>query len=84
MLMLSTWNTPLRIETMTATSEAKPYFFEGTEGHYMLPHHQTEIERLKRQHSFVKDSTDGELLSFALPESASQLRVLDSGCADGS
>ena len=65
-------------------TEGKSHFFEGTEGHYMLPHHQTEIQRLKRQHNFVKDSTNGELLSFALPQSNSQLLVLDSGCADGS
>lgn len=57
--------------------------FGGTEGYYMLPHHQTEIERLKRQHEFVKSSTDNELLGFPLAISKSELRVLDSGCADG-
>lgn len=57
--------------------------FGGTEGHYMLPHHQTEIERLRRQHELVKSSTSDQLLGFPLPSSESELRVLDCGCADG-
>ncbi|WEW56947.1 hypothetical protein PRK78_002406 [Emydomyces testavorans] len=57
--------------------------FGGTEGQYLLPHHVTEIDRLRRQHEHVKASCDGQLLAFPLPESAQTLRVLDSGCADG-
>jgi len=54
--------------------------FSGTEGVYLLPHHQEEIERLQRQHEFIKASNDGALTNVNLPDGA---KVLDSGCADG-
>jgi hypothetical protein len=54
--------------------------FSGTEGVYLLPHHQEEIKRLQRQHFFIKAATDDKLTSVELPKGA---RVLDSGCADG-
>ncbi|ODM21791.1 hypothetical protein SI65_02635 [Aspergillus cristatus] len=54
--------------------------FSGTEGVYFLPNHQDEIERLKRQHFFIKAATDDKLIPIDLPTGA---RVLDSGCADG-
>lgn len=57
--------------------------FLGTEGIYMLPHHEQEINRLQRQHRFMKGTTDGTLLATPLPPKESTLRVLDSGCADG-
>ena len=54
--------------------------FNGTEGDYLLPHHKTEIDRLKRQHFFMKAATDDKLTPVDLPIGA---MVLDSGCADG-
>lgn len=54
--------------------------FSGTEGVYLLPHHKDEIERLQRQHFFIKAATDDKLTPVDLPEGA---KVLDSGCADG-
>ncbi|PVH92472.1 putative methyltransferase [Periconia macrospinosa] len=54
--------------------------FSGTEGVYLLPHHREEIERLQRQHEFIKAATNNKLTPLDLPEGA---RVLDSGCADG-
>lgn len=54
--------------------------FNETEGVYLLPHHQDEIERLQRQHFFIKAATDDKLIPIDLPTGA---RVLDSGCADG-
>ena len=54
--------------------------FMGTEGVYLLPHHKEEIERLQRQHGFIKAASDGELTNVKLPTGA---RVLDTGCADG-
>lgn len=54
--------------------------FCGTEGVYLLPHHQDEIDRLQRQHNFIKTATDGQLVPVKLPAGA---RILDSGCADG-
>ncbi len=57
--------------------------FQGTEGVYMLPHHVQEIDRLQRQHRFMKSTTDGALVVTPLPSEAKTLRVLDSGCADG-
>ena len=57
--------------------------FSGTEGMYMLPHHALEIDRLQRQHRFMKGTTDGALLTRSLPSEAKALRVLDCGAADG-
>lgn len=57
-----------------------PDEFSGTEGIYLLPHYKEEIERLQRQHAFIKVATNGELTSVKLPTNA---RVLDTGCADG-
>ncbi|EAW09029.1 class I SAM-dependent methyltransferase [Aspergillus clavatus NRRL 1] len=54
--------------------------FSGTEGVYLLPHHHEEIERLQRQHYFLKAATDDKLTPINLPTWA---RVLDCGCADG-
>lgn len=54
--------------------------FSGTEGVYLLPHHKEEIERLQRQHEFIKAATNDSLTPVNLREGA---RVLDSGCADG-
>ncbi|KAL4783845.1 methyltransferase family protein [Aspergillus varians] len=60
--------------------------FVGTEGEYMLPHHAKEIERLRKQHVFMNSTTLGQLLvvpTLNQPQSDKQLRVLDSGAADG-
>ncbi|MCJ1258534.1 hypothetical protein MMC24_006367 [Lignoscripta atroalba] len=54
--------------------------FSGTEGAYLLPHNQDEIERLQRQHRFLKTATNDKLVAVPLPNGAT---VLDSGCADG-
>ncbi|KAF1936184.1 putative methyltransferase [Clathrospora elynae] len=54
--------------------------FNGTEGVYLLPHHKEEIERLQRQHEFIKAATNDKITSVSLRDGA---RVLDSGCADG-
>jgi hypothetical protein len=68
------------VEKSTSTSQE---VFEGTEGQYLLPHHVSEIDRLRRQHEYTKVCCDGNLLGFPLPESSQQLEILDSGCADG-
>ncbi|CEJ54140.1 hypothetical protein PMG11_00462 [Penicillium brasilianum] len=68
------------VENSTSTSQE---VFEGTEGQYLLPHHVSEIDRLRRQHEYTKVCSDGNLLGFPLPESSQQLEILDSGCADG-
>jgi SAM-dependent methyltransferase len=58
--------------------------FTGTEGTYMLPHHQKEIERLQKQHLFMNSTTSGQLLLVPSPSNDTKsLRVLDAGCADG-
>lgn len=57
--------------------------FLGTEGVYMLPHHIQEIDRLQRQHRFMKSTTGGALVVAPFPSEGKTLRVLDSGCADG-
>ena len=64
-------------------SQIKSNAFSGTEGVYMLPHHVQEIDRLRRQHRFMKSTTDGALLVTPLPSERKNLCVLDSGCADG-
>ncbi|KAJ6441380.1 methyltransferase family protein [Purpureocillium lavendulum] len=57
--------------------------FSGTEGSYMLPHHVQEIERLGRQHHFMKTTTDGKQLVTPNIQQLKSLTVLDSGAADG-
>ncbi|KAL9596516.1 MAG: hypothetical protein Q9219_005737 [cf. Caloplaca sp. 3 TL-2023] len=64
------------------TDQPSSRAFSGTEGVYMLPHHQQEIDRLQRQHRFMKGTTDGALLDIPLPSVRKQIQVLDSGCAD--
>lgn len=54
--------------------------FTGTEGTYLLPHNEVEIERLQRQHRFIGSATNRKLLQYPLQSGA---KVLDSGCADG-
>lgn len=54
--------------------------FTGTEGVYLLPHNEAEIERLQRQHRFLGSATNSKLLQYPLQRGA---KVLDSGCADG-
>lgn len=54
--------------------------FTGTEGAYLLPHTEVEIERLQRQHRFFGSATNRKLLQYPLQSGA---KVLDSGCADG-
>lgn len=54
--------------------------FTGTEGAYLLPHTEVEIERLQRQHRFFGNATNGKLCQYPLRGGA---KVLDSGCADG-
>lgn len=49
----------------------------------MLPHHASEIERLRKQHHFMSTSTDGLLLAPSLTAGNEPLKVLDAGCADG-
>ncbi|KAL8981826.1 MAG: hypothetical protein Q9205_003505 [Flavoplaca limonia] len=74
---------PQSAETLAPRLESRSNAFSGTEGVYMLPHHQQEIDRLQRQHRFMKGTTDGALLVTPLPTNQTTLRVLDSGCADG-
>lgn len=64
-------------------AQFKSNAFSGTEGVYMLPHHVLEIDRLRRQHLFMKSTTNGALLVMPLSSEKKALRVLDSGCADG-
>lgn len=54
--------------------------FTGTEGAYLLPHNDIEIERLQRQHRFLGSATNSKLLQYPLQSGA---KILDSGCADG-
>jgi len=49
----------------------------------MLPHHAQEIERLGRQHHFMKSTTDGKVLVVPVINQRDSLTVLDSGAADG-
>lgn len=72
-----------RLQATEPTPPLKSTAFLGTEGVYMLPHHVQEINRLQRQHRFMKSTTDGALLVTPLPSEGKTLRVLDSGCADG-
>lgn len=72
-----------RAAHLDAMPQVNKAAFSGTEGVYMLPHHVQEIDRLRRQHWFMKGTTDGALLVSKLPSDQKTLRVLDSGCADG-
>lgn len=74
---------PQSADALAPRFESRSNAFSGTEGVYMLPHHQQEIDRLQRQHRFMKGTTDGALLATPLPTNQITLRVLDSGCADG-
>ena len=49
----------------------------------MLPHQAKEIDRLQRQHRFMKSSTEGVFLAIPALNDKETFRVLDSGCADG-
>jgi len=71
---------PIQPQALPIDAQLKTDDFSGTEGVYLLPHHKEEIERLQRQHEFIKAATDGELTHVKLPVGA---RVLDTGCADG-
>ncbi|KAL8770468.1 MAG: hypothetical protein Q9209_003894 [Squamulea sp. 1 TL-2023] len=73
---------PQSANAFTPCLDSKSNAFAGTEGVYMLPHHHQEIDRLQRQHRFMKGTTDGALLFTPLPTNQTTLRVLDSGCAD--
>lgn len=68
--------------TTTETKASQPAFL-GSEGVYMLPHHVSEIERLRKQHHFMATTTDGLLLDPRVTAGDGPLRVLDAGCADG-
>ena len=58
--------------------------FTGTEGSYLLPHHVTEADRLQRQHRHFTVASNHAYFGFPLPPPTGRpLRVLDSGCADG-
>jgi hypothetical protein len=58
--------------------------FTGSEGVYLLPHHEKEILRLQTQHNFMNTSTEGILLATPnVVNGNSPLRILDAGCADG-
>jgi hypothetical protein len=57
--------------------------FQGTEGVYMLPHHLKEIDRLTRQHVFMRSSTGDVQIAPKVTANATELRVLDCGAADG-
>lgn len=57
--------------------------FSGTEGIYLLPHHQKEIDRLRKQHKFMNSTTGGFLLVTPNLHGTGPLRVLDAGAADG-
>ncbi|EEP78117.1 predicted protein [Uncinocarpus reesii 1704] len=73
----------LHMPNMLEVETPPAQVFGGTEGQYRLPHHITEIDRLRRQHEHIKSSCNGKLISFPLPNSPHPIRVLDSGCADG-
>ena len=73
----------LQLQANEPFSQLKSNRFLGTEGVYMLPHHIQEIDRLQRQHRFMRSTTDGVLVVTPLPLELKTLRVLDSGCADG-
>lgn len=75
---MSTIQTVIRSEPFFVRGEA----FTGTEGNYILQHHQQEIERLQKQHNFILSSTGGVLVTAPL-NGNNTLRVLDSGAADG-
>jgi len=64
-------------------ASAKSKVFSGTEGVYLLPHHIEEIDRLRRQHEFMRSTTEGMLVPFPLPSNGGKIKVLDAGCADG-
>jgi hypothetical protein len=68
-----------------AASEAilRSNAFRGTEGVYMLPHHAKEIDRLTKQHLFMRSTTENLQLANPITYGAKELRVLDCGCADG-
>lgn len=68
-------NVPVSVQLSKPVDE-----FSGTEGIYLLPHHDAEIERLQKQHAFIKSATGGLLTNVYLPKEAS---ILDCGCADG-
>lgn len=57
--------------------------FKGTEGIYLLPHHPNELERVKLCHGLMMSDTGNVLIKSPLPAAGSTIRVLDSGCADG-
>lgn len=57
--------------------------FTGSEGVYLLPHHQKEIIRLQTQHNFMKTTTAGVLLATPNIAGTKPLRILDAGAADG-
>lgn len=67
----------------TTETKASQATFLGSEGVYMLPHHVSEIERLRKQHHFMATTTDGLLLDPRVTAGDGPLRVLDAGCADG-
>lgn len=81
--MVSATVTPLPVENVASKIVVKSNAFKGTEGVYMLPHHVKEIDRLTRQHIFMRSSTEDLQLATPITSGAKELRVLDCGAADG-
>ncbi|KAH8193630.1 hypothetical protein TruAng_012204 [Truncatella angustata] len=50
---------------------------------YLLERHEKELQRLTAQHDFIKLNTQDHLLAPQLLSGQKNLKVLDSGCADG-
>ncbi|KFX98274.1 hypothetical protein O988_04449 [Pseudogymnoascus sp. VKM F-3808] len=71
------------LEHAASETILKSNAFRGTEGVYMLPHHAKEIDRLTKQHLFMRSTTDNLQLADPITAGAKELRVLDCGCADG-
>jgi hypothetical protein len=81
--MVSATVTPPPVENVESKIVVKSNAFKGTEGVYMLPHHVKEIDRLTRQHVFMRSSTEDLQLATPITSGAKELRVLDCGAADG-
>jgi hypothetical protein len=65
-----------------AESNIKEEVLENTRKAYMLPHNQSEIERMKCQHEWIKGSFGG-LIKAPIDFAKKDQKILDSATADG-
>jgi hypothetical protein len=65
-----------------AESNIKEEVLENTRKAYMLPHNQSEIERMKCQHEWIKGSFGG-LIKAPVDFAKKDQKILDSATADG-